>query len=71
MREGPEPPHLLAGKHPLREYADRYTLTSGLQELKDFGRLLGGDVAFCDIDRETRTQGLGTESAMRVYPYSH
>ncbi|RDX55725.1 hypothetical protein OH76DRAFT_764801 [Lentinus brumalis] len=27
------------------------------QELKDFGRVLGGDVAFCDITRDTRTQG--------------
>ncbi|KAI0720208.1 hypothetical protein C8T65DRAFT_567929, partial [Cerioporus squamosus] len=27
------------------------------QELKDFGRAVGGDVAYCDINRDTRTQG--------------
>ncbi|KAI0722876.1 hypothetical protein C8Q76DRAFT_691503 [Earliella scabrosa] len=27
------------------------------QELKDFGRLLGGNVAYCDIDRHSHTEG--------------
>lgn len=28
-----------------------------VQELKDFGRLTGGTVAFCDIDRFNRNRG--------------
>ena len=30
---------------------------SSFQELKDFGRLAGGTVAFCDIDKTNRQRG--------------